>query len=191
MTKLSVTYFDIPGPALIRPQRHGDMRGYFCETWNKTDWQDVGLPTYDWVQDNEALSEKSGTLRGLHFQSPPFAQAKLVRVISGKIFDVAVDIRRGSPTYGKSVTALLSGETGDQLLVPRGFAHGYQTLEPKTRVAYKCDHIYAANAEGGLLWSCPDLTLDWPQTASAVINQKDMAWPALASLQSPFEFKDD
>ncbi len=120
MAKLNVTSFDIPGVALIRPQRHEDERGYFCETWNAAAWAEAGLSAYDWVQDNEALSADRGTLRGLHFQAPPFEQAKLVRVISGAIYDVAVDIRHGSPSYGRSVAVTLKAETGDQLLVPRG-----------------------------------------------------------------------
>jgi len=188
MTKLSITYFDIPGPALIRPKRHGDARGYFCETWSNADWADAGLPKYDWVQDNEALSASAGTMRGLHFQTPPFAQAKLVRAVHGSIFDVAVDIRKDSPTFGKSIGVTLEAETGDQLLVPRGFAHGYQTLTPDTLVSYKCDNIYNASAEGGLLWTCVELGIDWPLPESVSMSGKDFNWPSLGSLDSPFEF---
>lgn len=186
MSKLSVTYFDIPGPALIRPVRHGDDRGFFSETWNTQDWTAAGLPHIDWVQDNEAFSAQAGTLRGLHFQAPPCAQTKLIRAVSGAIFDVAVDIRQGSPTYGKSVSTRLESKTGDQLLVPHGFAHGYQTLATNTIVAYKCDNAYAPDAEGGLLWSCATLGISWPKPDTAITNQKDLLWPALSELNSPF-----
>ena len=187
MTKLNVTSFNIAGPALIRPQRHGDERGYFCETWNEADWAKAGLPAHHWVQDNEALSAEKGTLRGLHFQAPPFAQAKLVRVISGAIYDVAVDIRRASPTYGKSIAVTLTAETGEQLLVPRGFAHGYQTLTPDTLVAYKCDNTYKAETEGGLLWSDVDLNVAWPLPEEVIMSGRDFAWPSFANFKSPFK----
>lgn len=191
MAKLHVNFFDplfdAHGPALIKPVRHGDMRGYFSETWNKADWAEAGLPAYDWVQDNEAASAAKGTTRGLHFQAPPFAQAKLIRAVRGAIFDVAVDIRRGSPSYGKSIAVTLTAETGEQLLVPRGFAHGYQTLTPDTLVAYKCDNPYHASAEGGLLWSDTGLDIAWPLPEDVVMNGRDFQWPSLANLESPFE----
>lgn len=188
MAKLSVRYFELPGPALIRPQRHGDARGSFTETWNRADWQCAGLPECDWLQDNEAFSATPGTVRGLHFQTPPFAQAKLVRVVRGAIFDVAVDLRHGSPHYGQSVSARLDAENGEQLLVPRGFAHGYQTLLPNTLVAYKCDGAYKAAAEGGLLWSDPALAIAWPMKDSVQLSQKDTILPLLEDFASPFEF---
>ena len=191
MTKLSVTYFDVAGPALIRPARHGDERGYFCETWNAEDWQDAGLPNVNWVQDNEAFSATAGTTRGLHFQAPPRAQAKLVRAVRGAILDVIVDIRQDSETYGKSVSAMLDAETGAQIFVPRGFAHGYQTLEENTLIAYKCDAPYAPSAEGGLLWSDTDLGIDWPKAEDVVMSGKDFTWPPLAKLDSPFKGRDD
>jgi len=191
MAKLHVSFFDplfdAHGPALIKPARHDDARGYFSEVWNSADWADAGLPAYDWVQDNEAYSAAKGTTRGLHFQAPPFAQAKLIRAVRGTIFDVAVDIRRGSPSYGKSVAVTLSAETGEQLLVPRGFAHGYQTLTPDTLVAYKCDNTYNVSAEGGLLWSDALLDIAWPLPEDVVMNGKDFSWPNLADLDSPFE----
>ena len=187
MAQLSVTSFDIPGVALIRPERHEDARGYFCETWNEAAWAEAGLPDHHWVQDNEALSAQRGTVRGLHFQAPPFAQAKLIRVIQGAIYDVAVDIRVGSPSYGKSVAVTLTAETGDQLLVPRGFAHGYQTLTSDTLVAYKCDNTYKAETEGGLLWSDVDLGIQWPLPEDVTMNGKDFTWPSLADLKSPFK----
>lgn len=187
MTDLSVTYFDISGPALITPRRHGDARGYFCETWNPAAWAEAGLPAHDWVQDNEAFSATKGTTRGLHFQTPPHAQAKLIRAITGAIYDVAVDIRKGSPTYGKSLSAVLTAKDGTQLLVPRGFAHGYQTLTADTLVAYKCDNIYKAKAESGLLWSDTHLGIAWPQKAEITLSDKDTAWPTLANFDSPFK----
>lgn len=186
MGKLTVTRFDIAGPALIRPVRHGDARGWFSEVWSKADWHAADLPETDWVQDNQAFSAAAGTLRGLHFQAPPSAQAKLVRAATGAIFDVAVDIRKGSPTYGKTITATLNAKTGDQLYVPAGFAHGYQTLEVDTHVAYKCDQAYAAESEGGLLWSDPALGIDWPLGAHALLSGKDLILPKLADLESPF-----
>lgn len=187
MATLDVTYFDIDGPALIRPVRHRDPRGYFSETWNRAGWAAAGLPAHDWVQDNEAFSAAPGTLRGLHFQAPPFAQAKLVRAIRGRIFDVAVDIRKGSPTYGKAITVTLEAETGDQLLVPRGFAHGYQTLTSDALIAYKCDAPYNANAEAGLSSFDTDLDIHWPAPEPAILNDRDRTWPALATFNSPFE----
>jgi len=186
MSKLTVQRFDIPGPALITPARHGDERGWFSEIWNASDWASAGLPKTDWVQDNEAFTSAPGTIRGLHFQAPPHAQAKLVRVIEGVIFDVAVDIRDGSRTFGQAVTVTLSAQSGDMLYVPRGFAHGYQTAAKDTRVAYKCDNLYAPEAEGGLRWNAPGLNIDWPVTANAQVNDRDAKFPRLGDLNSPF-----
>ncbi len=188
MAKLKISRFDVTGPVLIRPQRHADARGWFSEVWNEIDWQDAGLPETGWVQDNEVFSPAPGTLRGLHFQAPPHAQAKLVRVVSGAVFDVVVDIRKGSPTYGRVLTVTLSADTGDQLFVPAGFAHGYQTLSADTCVAYKCDGIYARKSEGGLLWSDPALGIDWPERNAPSLSDKDMHLPALVSLESPFSY---
>ncbi|MEM7663315.1 MAG: dTDP-4-dehydrorhamnose 3,5-epimerase [Pseudomonadota bacterium] len=186
MGKIEVQTFDIEGPALITPKRFGDERGYFSETWSRGDWAEAGLPPIDWVQDNEAFSAAVGTTRGLHFQAPPSAQTKLLRAVQGEIFDVAVDIRKGSPTYGKSVSAKLTSEGGEQLFVPRGFAHGYQTLTPDTLVAYKCDGLYDPSTEGGLLWSDSDLDFEWPVTDDAKLSARDEKWPVLADLDSPF-----
>ncbi|MEO0882747.1 MAG: dTDP-4-dehydrorhamnose 3,5-epimerase [Pseudomonadota bacterium] len=187
MGKIDVRTFDIEGPALITPKRFGDARGYFCETWSDADWRAADLPSVQWVQDNEALSSTRGTVRGLHFQAPPSAQAKLLRAIRGEIFDVAVDIRKGSATYGKSVSAILTSSGGEQLFVPRGFVHGYQTLTSDTLVAYKCDGAYDPSAEGGLLWSDDDLDFDWPITDGAILADRDMTWPRLQQLDSPFQ----
>ena len=193
MGRISVKYFgthgfDISGPVLIVPERHGDNRGYFCETWNKDDWLAADLPDLHWMQDNEARSEKAGTLRGLHFQAPPFAQAKLVRAVCGEIYDVAVDIRTGSPTYGKYVGVNLSAERGDQLLVPVGFAHGYQTVTEDALVSYKCNAAYNPDTEDGVLWSDPDIAIDWPIMTSPHLSTKDKVLKALSQLSSPFEY---
>lgn len=186
MGKLTVTRFDLEGPALIVPQRHGDDRGWFTETWSGADWTAAGLPDVSWVQDNEAFSAAPGTLRGLHFQAPPQAQAKLVRCLRGEIFDVAVDVRRGSPTYGKSVSAILTARGGEQLYVPEGFAHGYQTLKTDTQVAYKVSAPYAPDVEGGLFWADVALKIDWPKPDDVVMAGRDFNWPSLADFESPF-----
>ncbi|MEO9971944.1 MAG: dTDP-4-dehydrorhamnose 3,5-epimerase [Hyphomonadaceae bacterium] len=192
MGQISVSYFeargfDARGPAVIVPKRHGDTRGYFCETWNQTDWLGAGLPDLRWMQDNEARSAKAGTLRGLHFQAPPSAQAKLVRAVHGDIYDVAVDIRKGAPTYGQYVGVTLSSERGDQLLVPAGFAHGYQTLTPDVLVSYKCDAAYDPDTESGLIWSDEDIGIDWP-LATPHLSEKDKTLPHLSDLASPFKY---
>lgn len=193
MGQIKVSYFEADGfgtdgPALIAPKRHGDARGYFCETWNKADWCAAGLPNLQWMQDNEARSEKAGTLRGLHFQAPPHAQAKLIRAVQGDIFDVAVDIRKGSPTYGRHVGVTLSAEHGEQLLVPAGFAHGYQTLTADTLVSYKCDAGYVPAAEGSVLWSDADLAIGWPLRTVALLSERDLEAAPLCDLSSPFDY---
>lgn len=192
MGQISVSYFeargfDARGPAVIVPKRHGDARGYFCETWNHDDWLGAGLPEVRWMQDNEAHSEKAGTLRGLHFQAPPSAQAKLVRAVHGDIYDVAVDIRKGSPTYGQHVGVTLSSERGNQLLIPAGFAHGYQTLTPSVLVSYKCDAAYDPDTESGLIWSDKDIDIKWP-LAPPHLSEKDITLPHLSNLASPFNY---
>ncbi|MEL7232445.1 MAG: dTDP-4-dehydrorhamnose 3,5-epimerase [Pseudomonadota bacterium] len=186
MAKLTVTRFQIEGPVFITPTRHGDERGWFSETWSAQDWSDAGLPACDWVQDNEACSAAPGTLRGLHFQAPPKAQAKLIRCLRGEIFDVAVDIRKSSPTYGKTVTATLTAKGGEQLYVPEGFAHGYQTLKTDTQVAYKVSAPYAPDHEGGLFWADVALGIDWPKPEDAVMSGRDFNWPGLDAFESPF-----
>ena len=190
MSNLAVTRFDIPGPALLTPTRHGDERGWFSQTWSAQDWTEAGLPDTLWVQDNEAFSATPGTLRGLHFQTPPQAQAKLIRCLRGEIFDAIVDIRKGSPTYGKSLGVRLTANGGEQLYVPHGFAHGYQTLRTDTRVAYKVSSPYAPEAERGLFWADTSAAIDWPKPADAVMNGRDFNWPGLADLDSPFEWAD-
>lgn len=176
----AITPLAIPDVLLITPRRHGDARGWFSETWSRRAFEAAGL-AFDFVQDNQAFSARRGTVRGLHFQRPPNAQAKLVRALKGAIYDVAVDIRAGSPTYGRWVGATLTAEGGEQLLVPRGFAHGYCTLVDDTELFYKVDGPYAPADEGGLLWNDPALGIDWPVAAEdAVLSEKDRVLPVLA-----------
>jgi dTDP-4-dehydrorhamnose 3,5-epimerase len=174
----------LPGVVILTPSRHGDHRGFFCESWNKAKMDAVGLH-YDFVQDNHSLSAQLGTVRGLHFQSPPHAQAKLVRCGRGRLFDVAVDIRKGSPTFGKWFGVELSFENGRQLLIPTGFLHGFMTLEPDTEIIYKCSDYYAPECDGALRWdSCG---IDWPLSGIApVLSEKDTNAPLLADFDSPF-----
>jgi dTDP-4-dehydrorhamnose 3,5-epimerase len=174
---------------LIQPRKFGDERGFFSETYSKKVLEAAGF-TAEFVQDNHSRSPVKGTVRGLHFQAPPFAQDKLLRVTRGAILDVAVDIRKGSPTYGVAVAVELSAENWRQLLVPKGFAHGFQTLTEDCEVLYKVTDYYAPASEAGLLWSDPALGIDWPLgTDQAVINARDAAWPTLALLDSPFTWQ--
>lgn len=169
----------IPEVKLIRPQKFGDHRGFFSETWNRQALREVGLDL-DFVQDNHSFSAAKGTVRGLHFQIPPHAQAKLIRVVHGAVFEVAVDIRAGSPTYGQHVSATISAETWCQLLVPVGFAHGFMTVEENTEVLYKVTDYYAPDCDMGILWSDPDLRIDWPlPLASVILSEKDDRHPRL------------
>ncbi len=184
MTK--VTPQAVPDVLLVEPQRFGDERGFFSETYNAKVLAASGFDGV-FVQDNHSRSPRRGTVRGLHFQAPPFAQDKLLRVTRGAILDVAVDIRRGSPTYGRAVAVELSAENWRQLLVPKGFAHGFQTLTDDCEVLYKVTDYYAPGAEAGLLWSDPALGVAWPLgTAEATFNARDAAWPPLCAFDSPF-----
>ena len=181
----------IPDVKVLTPRRFGDHRGYFCETWSAPRMAAAGLD-FAFVQDNESLSARAGTLRGLHYQAPPFAQAKLVRVAQGAIRDVAVDVRRGSPTYGRWVAEEISAENGAQILVPRGFLHGFVTLTEDTLVIYKVDNPYDAASDGGVAWSDPDLGVDWGLPAdAAVLSDKDRGQPAFRDWTSPFEYVAD
>ncbi|WP_131114092.1 dTDP-4-dehydrorhamnose 3,5-epimerase [Lichenihabitans psoromatis] len=184
-----VEKLDIPDVVRIRPRRFGDPRGYFSETFSARMFREQ-VAALDFVQDNEALSGAVGTLRGLHFQRPPTAQGKLIRAIRGAIFDVAVDIRQGSPTFGRHVWARLDGVDGDQLWVPPGFAHGYCTLEPDTLVAYKVTNPYSPADDGGILWNDPALGIAWPLGAGgAVLSDKDTKLPVLADLPAVFTYE--
>jgi dTDP-4-dehydrorhamnose 3,5-epimerase len=178
----------IPEVILITPSRHSDARGFFSETYNRVQFADIGID-HTFVQDNHTLSSKKGTVRGLHFQSPPHAQDKLIRVCRGAVLDVAVDIRHGSPSFGKFVTAILSAENWHQLWVPKGFAHGFCTLEPETEVIYKVTDLYAPEHDKGLAWDDPDLGIQWPVSAeAAILTDKDRRHPQLYELPAYFNF---
>lgn len=172
----------------VTPRRFGDARGFFSETWNARALAAAGIETV-FVQDNHSYSARPGTVRGLHYQSPPHAQGKLVRVARGRVLDVAVDVRRGSPTYGRWVAEELSADNGVQLWVPRGFLHGFVTLEPDTDVLYKTDDHYAPDCDGAVRFDDPDLAIDWgvdPKTAT--LSDKDAAAPAFADFDTPFAY---
>lgn len=173
---------------LVTPKRFGDNRGYFSEVYKQSAFREAGLDL-EFVQDNQSLSREVGTLRGLHYQAPPFAQAKLVRVVTGRIYDVAVDIRVGSPTYGKWAGAELSADNLQQLLIPVGFLHGFVTLEPDTTVLYKVTAPYSAAHDGGVAWDDPDIGVVWPLSGSApVLSAKDGKQPRLKELANPFRY---
>jgi dTDP-4-dehydrorhamnose 3,5-epimerase len=168
---------------IIETKRYGDARGYFMETYKKSDFDAAGL-VYDFVQDNQSSSRK-GVLRGLHFQKQ-HPQAKLVRVLSGEVFDVAVDLRTGSATYGKWVGARLSAESGTQFLIPRGFAHGFMVISEKAEFAYKCDELYHPEDEGGIIWNDPDIGIKWPEIGEIILSEKDSRNPTLAQCRVEF-----
>lgn len=174
---LQVESLAIPEVKLIRPPKFGDFRGFFSETYNKKQFAAAGIDL-DFVQDNHAMSQAAGTVRGLHYQSAPFAQDKLVRVTKGRIFDVAVDIRRASPTFGKWVGVELSADGWNQLLIPIGFAHGLCTLEPNTEVLYKVTNFYSVEHDLGIRWNDPELAITWPITEKdAQLSPKDRGQP--------------
>jgi len=176
----------IPGPVLVTPRRFGDHRGFFLETYSARDFAALGIPDV-FVQDNHSLSAQPGTVRGLHFQLSPHAQAKLVRVLRGAILDVAVDIRRDSPGYGRHVAVELTAENAQQLFIPTGFAHGFCTLTPDTEVAYKVTALYAPECDRGIAWDDPDLALPWPFDATQVqLSDKDRRAPRLRDLPPAF-----
>ena len=183
---LKVEPLEIADVLLVTPQRFEDDRGFFSETYSTARFRAAGIDA-DFVQDNHSLSRQAGTVRGLHFQAPPFAQAKLVRVLRGAIVDVAVDIRKASPTYGKWVKAELSARNGVQIFVPRGFLHGFLTLMPDTEIAYKVDSYYSRDCDGGVFWNDPALAIDWGiDPASAILSEKDASAPPFDSFRSPF-----
>jgi len=174
----------LPDVLILTPDRFGDDRGWFSETFNATRLHALGIGV-DWVQDNHSMSAKAGTLRGLHYQRPPHAQDKLVRCTRGAILDVAVDFRAGSSTYGKWVSVELTPETGRQLLVPKGFLHGFVTLQPGTEVQYKCSDVYAPDCDGAVRWNDPDLAIDWG-VSDPVLSAKDAAAQWFRDVASPF-----
>ena len=187
---MDVERLEIPEVLLLRPQRFADDRGYFVESFNVRRFAAATGLDITFVQDNQSLSLAVGTVRGLHFQRPPFAQAKLVGVSRGRILDVAVDARRGSPTYGRHVTAELSAEDGRQIFVPEGFLHGFMTLEPDTLVSYKVNAFYDAAADGCVRWDDPDLAIDWPAPGPVCLSPKDAAAPAFVGSDFGFDYVD-
>ena len=179
----------IPELMEIVPPRFGDRRGYFCEAYKRAAFEAEGL-RIDWIQDNQSFSAQAGTVRALHCQVPPVAQDKLVRVIRGAIFDVAVDLRKESPTYGGWVGCELSAEKGNQLLVPIGFAHGFMTLEPDTEVLYKVSAPYSIEHERAIIWNDPDIAIEWPDPgAGVVLSDRDKAAPRFVDFASPFDYE--
>lgn len=177
----------IPGVLVVRPPRYHDHRGWFSEIWNRRCFAEAGL-SFDFVQDNLAFSTAAGTLRGLHFQYPPSAQSKLVRCLRGRILDVVVDLREGSPTFARHLALELSAEDGAWLLVPKGCAHGYLALEPDCQVLYKTDAFYDPEREGGIRFDDPDLGIPWP-VREPIVSARDAQLPRLRDLlPSPFRF---
>jgi dTDP-4-dehydrorhamnose 3,5-epimerase len=177
---------DFPDIKLLRLKRLGDSRGYFCELFSERAFAATGLAT-SFVQDNFSLSREPGTIRGLHYQLPPAAQAKLVTVLRGAIYDVAVDIRRGSPSFGRHYGARLSADDSTHIHIPAGFAHGFQTIEPDTQVFYKVSAPYAPDHERGLIWSDPALSIAWPITDHRVnLSERDRKWPCLSEAKDLF-----
>ena len=192
---MEVVKTDLDGVVIVRPRIFGDSRGYFFESFNQKEFAQLVLKREYlsderalFVQDNESRS-CYGVVRGLHFQRPPYAQAKLIRVIKGSVLDVAVDIRKGSPTFGKYVAVELSGENHEQLYIPRGFAHGFSVLSEEAILQYKCDNLYAPQAEGAIIWNDPDLGIDWKiDPEKVILSAKDMVHPQLKEFDSPFVY---
>jgi dTDP-4-dehydrorhamnose 3,5-epimerase len=184
---MQLASLSIPDVKLLTTERFADDRGFFCESYNKRALHAVGI-VIDFVQDNHSFSKFAGTVRGLHFQVPPFEQDKLVRVLRGRILDVAVDIRRGSPTFGQYVAAELTAEAWNQMFIPKGFAHAYCTLENATEVLYKTSNYYAPGHESGVLWNDADLQINWPYDENeAILSDKDRQLPQLRDLRAlPF-----
>ena len=179
----------LPDVLILTPRRFGDARGWFSEVWNKQVLAAHGI-TYDFVQDNHSYSRDMGTVRGLHFQAPPHAQAKLIRCGRGRVFDVAVDIRKGSPTYGKWVGTELSAECGCQLLIPAGFLHGFVTRTPDAELLYKCSDVYAPECDGAVRFDDPDLGIDWGiDAATAILSDKDRTAQTMRTFVSPFTYE--
>ena len=176
----------LEGVLILTPKRHGDARGFFAETWNRRSLADLGIET-DFVQDNHSLSARTGTLRGLHYQAPPSAQAKLVRCGRGALYDVAVDFRRNSDTFGHWVGVDLTAENGRQLLIPAGFLHGFVTRADDTEIVYKCSDYYDATADGAVRWDDPGIGIDWGLKTAPILSDKDAAAPLLADAPCPFE----
>ena len=185
---MHVERLSIPEVLILKPKRFGDERGFFSETYNQRAFAEAGI-ALEFVQDNHAYSAQPGTVRGLHFQTAPFAQDKLVRVVRGAILDVVVDIRKGSPTYGQHVSAEISADAWNQILVPAGFAHGLCTLMPDTEVIYKVTNYYSPEHDKGIRWDDPALGISWPVDAGkAIVSAKDNVLPTLAELPDCFAY---
>ena len=184
MGKFNFIKTEIEGVYIIEPTAFGDNRGYFMETYNEADFKAAGL-NYTFVQDNQSSSRK-GVLRGLHFQKT-YPQAKLVRVLKGEVFDVAVDLRKGSKTYGKWVGVVLSEENKRQFMVPRGFAHGFVVMSETAEFAYKCDEFYHPEDEGGIMWNDPEIGVEWPDVGEIILSEKDKKHPKLSESKITFE----
>ena len=183
---LSVRQTDLDGVLQAWPRWLGDARGAFAEVYNAARFAGHGIDAA-FVQDNHSVSRQTGTVRGLHFQRPPYAQAKLVRAVAGRAYDVAVDLRAGSPTYGRHTAVTLDAAEGNQLYIPVGFAHGFCTLTPETEIVYKVSASYAPEHDAGVRWDDPDIAVAWPVDAgAAVLSDKDRALPALADIDPPF-----
>lgn len=180
---MNITKTDIEGLIIIEPQIFKDSRGCFFESWNAKKFKQLGI-SEDFVQDNQSVSSK-GVLRGLHFQNPPYAQAKLVRVIEGSVLDVAVDLRKNSPTYGKHVSVILSEQNNKSFFIPKGFAHGFLSLEDNTVFNYKCSDYYNKESEGSLLWNDEDLKIDW-QIDNPLVSEKDLQADLFKNFKSKF-----
>ncbi|GAB7022603.1 dTDP-4-dehydrorhamnose 3,5-epimerase [Salidesulfovibrio brasiliensis] len=190
---LNVIDTGLPGLLLLEPRVFEDERGFFLESYNRERFREAGIDC-DFLQDNHAFSRDSGVLRGFHFQAPPAAQSKLVWVVAGKVLDVVVDLRVGSPTYGKTSAVELSGDNRRRLYVPKGFGHAYAVLEPDTHFMYKVDALYAPESEGGIAWDDPDLGIDWKGVFGPdgpILSDKDRQLPRLSDFQSPFRFTED
>jgi len=182
---MNIIKTELPGLLIIEPKVFGDARGYFFESWNQTAYEAAGI-TNTWVQDNESMS-CFGVLRGLHYQAAPYTQAKIVRAFSGTVLDVVVDIRKGSPTYGKHIAVELSGENKRQLYIPRGFAHGFVVLSDKAVFAYKCDNFYMPASERGIMFNDPALGIDWRiRSEQILLSEKDKKHPVFAGIE-PWE----
>ena len=184
---MQIEHTSLPGVLLITPDRHGDDRGFFSESWNRRSLDAAGLSLPDFVQDNHSLSREAGTLRGLHYQSPPHAQGKLVRCGRGRLYDVAVDARANSPTYGEWLGVELSFENGRQIWIPAGFLHGFVTREPDTEIIYKCTAHYDRASDGGVRWD--SLDIDWGVT-DPILSEKDRTAPRFADWTTPFRDED-
>jgi dTDP-4-dehydrorhamnose 3,5-epimerase len=188
-SKVQIEATSIPEVLILKPKKHGDHRGFFSETYNGSELTKCGV-VVNFIQDNHSLSDQAGTLRGLHYQAPPFAQDKLVRVIRGAILDIAVDIRRGSPTFGQYVSEIISAEEWNQIFVPKGFAHGFITLQDSTEVIYKVSDHYAPDSDFGVRWDDPQLNIDWTVPhGNITLSEKDRNQPLLNEIEFPFEYE--